>query len=90
MGGVPEGSLNLGVNGSSVTSLPAYTAKGDWIFFAVSYNSLSPADNVIFYVGNKTTPVSVVGTYPLTKQPAASFNAICIGNRNSRDRPFSG
>ena len=90
MAGNPAGTLNLGVNGASVTTTGGYGAQGVWVFFAVTYDSSKSVDNVTFYVGNGTDPVTVVGADTLTKQPAASFYTLCIGNRFTRDRPFKG
>ena len=90
-GGVPLGSLNFGLNGSSVTSLPVFTAQGAWVFFAVTYDSSSSGgDDTLFYAGSAATPVSLVSSSDLTKRLPGSLNALCIGNRFSRDRPFKG
>ena len=39
-----------------------YSAPGDWVFFAVTYDGTATQDNVKFYKGSQTQPVYLVST----------------------------
>jgi hypothetical protein len=69
-----------------------YTATQSWVFFAASYDGPKTADNVLFYIGSKSNPVSLVGTS--LSLNSGALNAVagkfCIGNANPADDVFDG
>jgi hypothetical protein len=86
------GVLSLSVNGASVVSTQAYSAVGSWVFFAVTYNSLT--NTVNFYQGTTTAVASLVSKGTITSGPvvAPSLSTnLGIGNTGvGLTRPFDG
>jgi beta-galactosidase/beta-glucuronidase len=84
--------MQLAVNTSSVNSSGGILTGNDWLFIAVTYNSTLANNNVNFYVGSRTSPVTLVSTRTLSQGPVAfGANAYAfLLNRSSHDRAFDG
>jgi hypothetical protein len=79
-----------GLNARASTT--AYGEANQWIFFAVTYDSTQTENNVAFYYGTETTPVTQVGSYEtLNGGPVADNQQVTVGNYNAGNyRPFQG
>ena len=86
------GSLTLQVNGTSVTSSAAYGQTNQWVFFAVTYDGSKTANNVVFYMGTKTSPaVPVELPLSLNGGSVIQDHILAIGNYNNGNiRPLDG
>ena len=70
---------------------------GKWVFFAVTYDSTRPRDNVRWYVGDAATPAALDRTTTHAAGPTgAGSGTLTIGNYNETihehgtDRQFRG
>lgn len=92
----PEGlQLKVGNSqeaGSALCVAEAYQTEGAWVFFAVTYDSTRPQDNVQFFAGSKEMPVKLVQTSTLDHGPISSSSngTVVFGNTEERGRPFKG
>mgnify|MGYP005864232899 CR=1 FL=1 len=96
-------SLTLGNNLMQITinnsthqsSVGAYSsALTDWVFFAVTFNGAGGANNLNFYVGSTSAPVTLVNSVT-TPQTVTTNNTQIAGIGNSifgaqNNRPFDG
>ncbi|AHF89078.1 anchor protein [Opitutaceae bacterium TAV5] len=87
--------LALQVNGTSVYSSTAYTSVNSWMFFAVTYDSTTDIDNVVFYVGTDPAgTLSKAGTATLDAGALNTFTGqLLLGNNSTSGdttRPFQG
>jgi hypothetical protein len=53
-------TINDGSTNSTATSNTAYTQQNQWTFFAVTFDKRPSSNEVSFYVGTDTTPVTLV------------------------------
>lgn len=99
-GAVDPGKLSILVDGVQVsTTTAAYPEQNTWVFFAVSYDGTLTTNNLKFYKGTKTSPVTLVNTLTLNKGTVNNEpTGLGLGNRDRRpsiptqvrDRPFDG
>ncbi|XHR26702.1 MAG: GDSL-type esterase/lipase family protein [Chthoniobacteraceae bacterium] len=93
------GMLSLSINKKAAT-IP-YRSKncfnenavGNWVFFAVSYDSTKESGNVVFYGGTPNAEPEVVATENLDAGKTVELNQhgfLTIGNNNISTRPFHG
>jgi hypothetical protein len=86
------GILSLSVNGISVNSTEMYSAVNSWVFFAVTYNSLTSTVN--FYCGTLLQPAALISSATLNGGAVvapSSSTYLGIGNTGSgHTRPFDG
>ncbi len=87
-----NGSLRLGVNGWPDGSIPGpassegvitadpETGAGNWVYFAVTYDSALEADNVTYYFGSPTTAAEADLTATYLQGPIATSGTLTIGN----------
>ncbi|MET0261460.1 MAG: LamG-like jellyroll fold domain-containing protein [Rariglobus sp.] len=92
-----EDRLSLQVNGShsDVQSDPAYQITGEWIFFAVTYDSTRATDNVTYYSGTRAAKsLYVAGTTTIAAGKLKPFSGqFLVGNnatKSATTRPFKG
>lgn len=85
-----SGTLSLDIGSKAVSSSASYTASNTWTFFAVTYDSTVGGNNVKFYVGTTSAPVSAAGTNSQTGTTGTGTNPVTIGNTNSGNRPLDG
>ncbi len=92
-----ENRLTLQINGSasSIQSDPVYDSIGSWIFFAVTYDSTRPVDNITYYVGStEAGSLAKAGTATLAAGKLKPFTGqFLIGNNSTGHpvtRPFMG
>lgn len=88
-----QGALYFLIDGQTVNSgVNTFNNTGAWIFFAVTYDSISKA--VKFYKGTTTTSVAQVGSSQLfgidVGTVGASTTNLFIGNVSSSNRPYDG
>lgn len=85
--------------GSAVSAgTPSYDDKNRWVFFAVTYDGTASANNVKFYRGYRTGSearqrgiLTCVSTSTLDKAAVDNDSqALYVGNRSTRLRPFKG
>jgi len=99
--GVLSFFVSDGASSASLSSFGDYLLTGSWCFFAITFDGSIPAgDNVCFYVGSATTPVTLVGCgrielFQWMGLPNVSDNnVIRIGNvasgSSARGRPLDG
>ena len=89
------GTLELTVNRDRrIESPAAYTEIGEYVFFAVSYDGTSNADNVRFYKGTVNGGVQLVDTLTLDAGPVLQENVpLSVGVTRSSGlttNPFNG
>jgi hypothetical protein len=90
----PDTVLRFSTGKKSVWSDQAYTEVGEWVFFAASFDSTQETDNVRFWKGTRTTPVTLVSTRSVAQGPfffPSSY--FTLGNNNfysSPTQPFDG
>lgn len=86
------GLLELRLNEGAVTSPAVYTGVEEWVFFAVTYDSLMPEAAVQFYIGGKSADVSAAGgSLALAQGPVGAGTRLTIGNApGNGTRGFSG
>ncbi len=68
-------------------------AEGQWVFFAVSYDSTKESENVVFYGGTPTDEPVVIATEDLDAGKTVELNrhgSLSIGNTTNGTRPFHG
>jgi hypothetical protein len=86
-----QGGLTLTVNGTSITSPVSYAATNSWIFFAVSYDSVSGTAE--FYVSNNSPSAAVTqtgSTIPLSVAKTTGQGLVIGGAAGTYARPFKG
>lgn len=91
-------ALNLNVNNVSGCATPnnTFADANKWVFFAVTYDSTAPANNVRFYRGYRTQAeaganplLACVSTNTYTAGASVAESvAFCVGNRQDRARPL--
>lgn len=94
----PNGLLRLGVNNSWVSSGQySWGSKNMWVFFAISYDGTSSANNVKFYRGfTNWSDAELVSTVTLDKGTVTGGNGtpIVVGNNYYSEsgavKPFDG
>jgi len=86
------GTLSLEINGSSSTMSSAqFSEVGQWIFFAVTYDGSTTANNVKFYKGTPTNGVTLIETRTLNLGRAATNSSgVSFANANGLQRPIDG
>ncbi|MFA6960816.1 MAG: PEP-CTERM sorting domain-containing protein [Opitutaceae bacterium] len=97
-GATTNGQMNLTVDNLSVDSGTGYTATGQWVFFAASYDGSLTSNNVKFYVGDTTTSVSLVSTGTVNSGLVSNnVVSMVLGNSShnpsladANNRPFDG
>ena len=86
--------LALSLNRDSLLCNDAAFRHADrWIFFAVTYDGTSSADNIAFYAGGQNEPVRLVSRLSLAAGPVGSQNPradLVVGNTPDGARPFAG
>jgi hypothetical protein len=90
-GSLDAGVLQIYVNGANANSAsPAYGKFGEWMFFAVSYDSAS--GEASFYIGSADEPVKAVTSRSLKAGEVILPNEekLCVGNTLQGIRPFAG
>ena len=96
-----DGRLRLAVNEwpdkISNDSSPGKLKRGQWTFFAVSYDSTKDKDNVCWYFGDLNTPASLDKTNTYNRGPTGrNSGPLTVGNynetihRHGLDRQFRG
>jgi hypothetical protein len=90
--GSAGGWFNFDVNSEGVASPTVYTQTNQWVFFAVSYDSTQSSNNVVFYQGSQTSPVSIVSVATLNAGAASmASHPLGIGNYYASNiRPLQG
>lgn len=84
------GSLLLNIMNNSVRSEKEYKKLNEWVFFAVTYDYTLNENNVSFYVGTKTEPVSLVSTHTLNVAMQNNSMNLKIGGWNMQTARFTG
>ncbi|HEY0549957.1 MAG TPA: LamG domain-containing protein, partial [Verrucomicrobiae bacterium] len=86
------GVLSLEIDGSASTMSSAqFSEVGQWIFFAVTYDGTTAANNVKFYKGTPSNAVTLVETRSLgTGRAATNSSGATFGNANGLQRPIDG
>ena len=91
--GEDPGGFNFAFKQTSVHSFSAYAEVGQWVYFALSYDSTVSSDNVKFYKGTRTSAVTLVNTRTLNQGVGAEGLGLRVGNTTVStfgDRPFDG
>ena len=89
--GTKPGVIWLCVNKQNAGTAAVYAQTNAWVFFAVSYDSTQPTNNVVFYRGTKNSPVVPVGLSTLNAGVVTNNHPIGLGNLYySNSRPFLG
>ncbi len=86
-------TLRLEVNGREVESSPVFTETGEYVFFAVSYDGTSSADNVQFYKGTTESDVVLVDTLSINAGAVNDVNQPLVIGKTPQAfffNPFSG
>jgi hypothetical protein len=86
------GTLSLEINGSSSTMSSAqFSEVGQWIFFAVTYDGSTSANNVKFYKATPTNGVTLVETRTLNfGRVVTNSSPVTFANANGLQRPIDG
>ncbi|RYD37894.1 MAG: hypothetical protein EOP86_02325 [Verrucomicrobiaceae bacterium] len=91
-----DGTLQLGVNAwpdypiqgplsSPIIMGDPEAGAGNWVFFAVSYDSTAPAEQVVYYFGTPAAAASVDMALDYSQGAFTSTGALTIGNLNTAD-----
>ena len=89
--GTKPGVMWLCVNKQNAGTRAVYAQTNEWVFFAVSYDSTQPSNNVVFYRGTKNSPVVQVGLSTMNAGVVTNNHPIGLGNLYySNSRPFLG
>jgi hypothetical protein len=91
----PDGVLRLSVAaGQMAGSPPVYLEVGQWVFFAVSFDRNKKSNNVQFWKGTRTKPVTLVATRTVSSGPfRPSHYRFTLGNsyfNSTPTQPFDG
>jgi len=74
-----NGSLQLLLSGTAVTSGREYMMTDEWVYFAVTYDNFLDQENVKFYVGSKDKPVKLVSVHTLNKPMSTNALSLRVG-----------
>jgi len=72
--------LTLYVNGGTASSPASYGETNEWVFMAVTYDGTKTINNVAFYYGTQSLPVSQVSTGSLGSGSVTQEDVFAIGN----------
>ena len=91
----PDACLRLvTLSGVNATSDPVYSAINEWMFFAITFDGTVSDNNVSFWKGTRTEPVTLASTRSLPEGPFdPSGNRISLANDysySSPTQPFDG
>lgn len=91
------GRLAIRIGGSSyLNTNNDYESPDEWVFIALTYDGTKSADNLLCYVGNETTPVSLSTTLTADQgllgriDPGGNLWMGNVGNYQSGNRPYVG
>ena len=88
--GETEVGLQFRVGTTRATSARSYGITKEWVFFAITYDKTKSINNVNFYRGTKTQPVTLVSTHTFDVDLRTDLNFKLGGHFAASDGMFYG